>query len=168
MTGPTLRAAYGSWPRYNRALRDVVSGLTEDDLAIRTTPERWPLWATIGHLACQRVSGLCGIAGEPGAESTPFPDALYRCPGDEYLEPVMTREDLLGAIDTTFAIVDRCLDGWTASMLEEEIVRTFPDETIVRTRGDIIERAYAHDVYHLGEVNEILTRAGVPQLELWG
>ena len=49
---------------------------TVEQLAIRPTPERWPLWATIGHLACQRVSGLCGLLGEPEHSSTPFPNAL--------------------------------------------------------------------------------------------
>jgi hypothetical protein len=106
----TIRPAYGNWLRYNRQLQDVVAALTEQQLAIRPTPQRWPIWATIGHLACQRVSWLCGFAGEPGAEATAFPDALHRCPGDEYLEPAMTAGELVAALDSTFRIVDRVLD----------------------------------------------------------
>src|SRR4051812_21611561 len=84
VSSAAIRPAFSSWPRYNRQLRDVVAALTDEQLAIRPSPERWPVWATVGHLACQRVSWLCGFAGEPGADATPFPDALHRCPGDEY------------------------------------------------------------------------------------
>jgi len=98
---------------YNRQLRQVVATLTDEQLAIRPSPDRWPIWASIGHLLCQRVCWLCNFAGEPGAEATPFPDALYRCPGDEYLEPAMDSGELVEAIDSTFRIVETVLDSWT-------------------------------------------------------
>jgi hypothetical protein len=77
MTKATIRPAYSKWADYNRRVRDVVAAMTDEQLAIRPTPERWPLWATVGHACCQRVSWLCGFAGEPGAETTPFINALY-------------------------------------------------------------------------------------------
>lgn len=33
--------------------------MTQEQLNIRPAPDRWPLWATIGHAACQRVFSLC-------------------------------------------------------------------------------------------------------------
>src|SRR4029453_3509958 len=88
--GPvSIRPAYSSWPTYNQRLRDAVSGLTDEQLALRSTPERWPMWATIGHTACQRVFWLCDFAGEPGADTTPFTNAGYDCPGDDDLEHVL-------------------------------------------------------------------------------
>jgi hypothetical protein len=167
MSNPTIRPAFIDWPRYDRRLREVVATLTEGQLAIRPSPERWPLWATIGHTACQRVSWLCGFAGEPGAETTPFPDALYSCPGDEDLEHVLSAEQLVEALDSTFRIVEGCLDRWTADMLDEEIRRTFGDEEWVHTRGSVIQRVFAHDVYHCAELNEALGLAGLPQIDLW-
>jgi len=65
------------WPQYNRRLRDVVGAMTDEQLAIRPSPKRWPIWATVGHTACQRVFWLCDFAGEPGAETTPFTNAAY-------------------------------------------------------------------------------------------
>jgi uncharacterized damage-inducible protein DinB len=168
MSSPTIRSAHASWPTYNRRLRDVVAGLNAAQLAIEPAPDRWPLWATIGHLACQRVSWLCGFAGEPGAETTPFPDALHTCPGDEDLEHVLGPADLAAALDATFAIVDAVLDRWTADSLDEEIRRTFGAEEWVHTRGWVIGRIFAHDVYHVAELNEALSRAGLPQVDLWG
>jgi hypothetical protein len=164
----TIRPAFASWPDYNRALRETVTGLTDDQLAVRPAPDRWPLWATIGHLACQRVSWLCGFAGESGADGTPFPDALYRCPGDEYLEPVMSVGELEAALDVTFHIIEGALDTWTPEMLGEEIRRDFGGDPWIHTRGFVIQRVFAHDVWHMAELNEALTKAGLGSIDPWG
>ena len=43
----------------------MVAGLTEEQLALRPSADRWPIWATIGHTACQRVFWLCDVFGDP-------------------------------------------------------------------------------------------------------
>jgi hypothetical protein len=37
----------------------------------------------------------------------------------------------------------------------------------VYTRGAVIQRVFAHDIYHCAEINEILGRAGLLQIQLW-
>ena len=167
MTTHTIRPAYSNWPAYNRRLRDVVAALTEEQLALQPTTERWPLWATIGHAACQRVFWLCDFAGEPGAETTPFTNAGYDCPGDDDLEHVLSADDLAAALDSTFRIVERCLDLWTLDMLDEEIRRPDWDESWVHTRGAVLQRVFAHDIWHIAELNEALGTAGLAQVNLW-
>jgi hypothetical protein len=162
-----IRPAYSMWPQYNQRLRDVVAAMTDEQLAIRPAPERWPLWATVGHAACQRISWLCDFAGEPGAETTPFTDALHFCPGDEDLEHPLSVRALVEALDSTFRIVENCLDRWTLDMLDEVIRRTFGREEWVYTRGSVIQRVFIHDVYHCSELNEALGIAGLPQIALW-
>jgi uncharacterized damage-inducible protein DinB len=161
----SIRPAYSNWPRYNRAIRDVVAGLTADQLALRPTPERWPIWATIGHLACQRVFWLCDFAGEPGAASSPFPNAGYDCPGDDDLEHVWSADALAAALDATFEIVEGCLDRWTLDMLDEEIAP--PGDQRVYSRGSILQRVFAHDIAHAAELNEVLGREGLSQINYW-
>ena len=87
-----IRPAFSNWPDYNRSFRDVITALTDDQLAMRPSPERWPVWATVGHAACQRVFWLCDFAGEAGAETTPFPNAGNNCPGDDDLETVLNAD----------------------------------------------------------------------------
>jgi uncharacterized damage-inducible protein DinB len=164
----SIRSAYGVWPRYNAALRAVVASLTEEQLARRPAPDRWPLWATIGHLACQRVFWLCDFAGEPGADTTRFTNAVYDCPGDDDLEHVLSAADLVEALDATFAIVERCLDRWTSEMLDEELSRREWDDSWVHSRGWVVQRVFSHDVYHCAELNEALSAAGLPEIDLWG
>ena len=163
----TIRAAYSKWPDYNRRVRDVVAGLTEGQLALQPSPERWPLWATVGHAACQRVFWLCDFAGEPGAETTPFKNAGFDCPGDDDLEHALGADALAAALDSTFRIVEGCLDRWTLEMLDEVLQRPEWDDSWVHTRGSVLQRVFSHDVYHTAELNEALGRAGLAQVDLW-
>lgn len=163
----TIRPAFSTWPLFNDRLRDTVAALTDEHLALTPTPDRWPMWATIGHLACQRVFWLCDAAGEPGADTTPFTDAGHDCPGDDDLEHILGPQELVDALDSTFRIVEARLDAWTLDMLGEEIRHPDSDPDWVYTRGAIIQRVFAHDVSHASELNEMLGRSGLPQMELW-
>ncbi|CAN5577915.1 hypothetical protein BH23CHL10_BH23CHL10_07750 [soil metagenome] len=167
MIKQTIRPAYSKWPEYNRLFCDAVAALTCEQLAIKPSPDRWPLWATVGHTACQRVFWLCDFAGEPGAETTPFTNATYNCPGDDDLEHVLSAGQLVDALDSTFRIVEGCLDRWTLDMLHEEIRRPEWDGTWVHSRGAVIQRVFAHDISHTAEVNEALGIAGLLQINLW-
>lgn len=167
MATASIRAAYSKWPDYNRRFRDVVIALSEEQLSIRSSEEGWPLWATIGHAACQRVFWLCDFAGEPGAETTRFTNAGYDCPGDDDLEHVLDAGELADALDSTFRIVEATLDRWTVDMLADELRRPEWDESWVHTRGAVIQRVFSHDVYHIADVNGILAGAGLPQVDLW-
>lgn len=167
MTTDTIRAAYAFWPRVNDRLRDRVAALTEAQLAIKPAPDRWPIWAIVGHLACQRVFWLCDFAGEPGAETTRFTNAAWDCPGDDDLEHVLSAADLVEALDSTYRIVERCLDTWTINQLADELRRPEWDGSWVHTRGAVLGRVFAHDVAHCGELNEILAAVGLAQVDIW-
>ena len=166
MSDLPIRPAYSTWPHYQARLRGIIGQLSEDQLARQPSPDRWPMWATVGHLACQRVFWLCDYAGEPGADRTPFTNAGNDCPGDDDLEHVLNADQLVAALDSTFGIVEQVLDGWTVASLADEI-RPEWDETRVHTRGFVIERVLSHDVYHCAELNEILATAGLPLIDLW-
>ena len=168
MSDSTIRPAFSTWPHYDRRLRDVVAAMTGEQLASRPSPDRWPLWATVGHLACQRVFWLCDFAGEPGASATRFTNAAYDCPGDDDLEHVLSADQLVEGLDSTFCIVEACLDRWTPAMLEQELRRPEWHGSWVHTRGWVIQRVFSHDVYHCAELNEALGKVGLPQIDLWG
>jgi len=174
MSKPSIRAAYSMWPQYNRRLRDVVAEMSTDDLATtsighaaRPELERWPIWATVGHVACQRVFWLCDFLGEPGADTTPFTNAAYNCPGDDDLENVLDAPALVSALDSTFAIVERCLDHWAVEMLDEEIRRPDIGAGWAYSRGSVLQRVFSHDVYHCGELSQTLGAVGLPKIDLW-
>lgn len=167
MSAAGVRAAFSTWPDFNERLRQRVTNLTGEELAIVPGAERWPLWASIGHLACQRVFWLCDVAGAPGASTSPFPNAGYDCPGDDDLEHVWSAERLAEALGATFQIVEHCLDTWTLESLGEVIRHPEWESDPERTRGASLERVFAHDIWHIAELNEALGRAGLEQIDLW-
>jgi hypothetical protein len=167
MSDVTIRSAYPTWPRLDRQLRAAVARLTPDQLAFQPGPDRWPLWATIGHLACQRVFWLCVVAGAPGQESTPFPDSGSNCPGDDDLEHVLSADDLVAALEVTFGIVETCLDTWSLASLMDVIRHPEWGDDWVHTRGEIVQRVLVHDATHIAELNEAFTTAGLPTIDPW-
>jgi uncharacterized damage-inducible protein DinB len=166
MDSPTIRAAYDMWPQYNRRLRDVVAGMTPEQLLLRPAPERWPVWATVGHTAGMRVYWLCDIIGEPGAETTPFANG-GGIGWEDDLEHPRSASELVEALDSSFRIVEACLDRWTMDQLGDEIVREHRAQRQVHTRGSILQRMFTHDAYHCGELSQTLGIAGLPQIDLW-
>lgn len=140
--------------------------MTDAQLALRPSPDRWPVWATAAHTAGARVYWLCEIVGEPGAETTPFPLGSDLGWEDDLDHPRTGRE-VEHALATTFAIVERCLDRWTVDMLGDEIQRSYGGSTQVHTRSSILQRLLTHDAYHCGELSQTLGIEGLPQIDLW-
>jgi uncharacterized damage-inducible protein DinB len=162
----TIRLFYDRWPQYNRRLTEIIGAMSDEQLAIRPSPERDPIWATVGHTAGARVYWLCHVLGEPGAESTPFTDPT----GDGWeddLDHPRSAGELVGALDTTWAIIDDVLDRWTPAMLEETFERFYGDQRQVHSRSSILQRLLTHEAYHCGELSQTLGIEGLPQIDLW-
>ena len=162
----TIRPFYDMWPQYNRRLRDVIAQMTPEQLAIRPAPERWPIWATVGHTAMMRVYWLCDVVGESGADTTPF-GAGAELGWEDDLDHPRTADELLEALDSTWQLIDRCLDGWTPRMLAHEIQRSYDGQLQIHTRGSIVQRMFTHEAYHSGELSQTLGIHGLPQIDLW-
>ena len=163
----TIRSAYGMWPQYNRRLREVVADLTDEQLAVRPAPELLPIWATVGHTAAMRVYWLCEVVGEPGAETTPFWFDGATFDWADELDHARSARELAEALDSSFAVVEGCLDRWTLDMLGDEIERRYGDTVQVHTRSSILQRMLTHDAWHAGELSLTLGLNGLPQPDLW-
>ena len=166
MSNATLRFAYDMWPQYNRRLREVVAAMTDEQLAIRPSADGSPIWATVGHTAGVRVYWLCDVVGEPGAETTPFTDPEHTGWEDDLDHP-RSADELVGALDSTFRIIEGCLDRWTPEMLGDLVHRDYHGTDQVHTRSSILQRLFSHEAYHCGELSQTLGIHGLPQIDLW-
>jgi uncharacterized damage-inducible protein DinB len=163
----SIRAFYDQWPTYNRRLVEVVGAMSPEQLAIRHGPELWPMWATVGHTAGMRVYWLCGELNEPGAETTPFTDPMSGIGWEDDLDSPRNAGELVTALESTWRIVDGCLDRWTPEMLRESFVRKWGSGGQVHTRASVLQRLFSHDAYHCGELSQTLGIHGLPQIDLW-
>ena len=162
----SIRPFYDRWPQYNHRLTEVVAAMSDEQLAIRPARDGWPIWAIVGHTAAARVYWLCGVVGEPGAETTPFSDPNGEGWEDDLDHPRGAAE-LVGALETTWGIVDRCLDRWTPESLQETVERVYGDRRQVHSRASIVQRLLTHEAYHCGELSLTLGIHDLPQIDLW-
>ena len=162
----SIRTFYDRWPQYDRRLRETVGALTDEQLAIRPGPDHFAIWGLVGHIAGTRVYWLCRVLGEPGADSTPWPTADVDGWEDDPSHPRSAAE-LVGALDSTFAIIDRLLDRWTPEMLTEEFERWYRDERQVHTRTSVLQRLLTHEAYHGGEISQSLGLHGLDPVYIW-
>jgi len=158
---------YEGWQIYNERIVEVVRDLSAEELETRPAPDGWPIWATLGHTAGARVYWLCGVFGEPGAESTPFADPMTEIGWEDDLDTPRTAVELTEALDSTWRIVAGCLQRWTPDMLFEEFDRQAGKKTQVHTRQAVLIRLLSHDSYHCGELSQTLGIHNLPQIDLW-
>ena len=162
----TIRRFYDRWPQYQRRLVETVAPLSDEQLALRPGPDRWPIWATLAHLAEMRLYWLCNVLDEPGAERTPWPD-LPDDGWEDDLDRPRTVAEIVEGLTTTFAIVDHVLDTWTVEMLDEQVDRQRGAVLQRHTRGSILQRMLTHDAYHIGEVSQTLGANGIDAADIW-
>ena len=160
-----IRRFYAGWNVYNDQMVTVVGDLTPSQLEVRPAAGRWPLWATIGHTAGMRVYWLCGVLQEPGADATPFADPLSEIGWEDDLDTPRTADDLVEALETTWQIIDGCLQRWSIAMIDEVFRR--PGTRQPHSRQSVLMRLISHDAYHCGEISQTLGIHGLPQIDLW-
>ena len=159
---------YADWCGYNARMVAHLRGLSAEDLAFRSRAghDYWPIWAIAAHTVGARVFWLCHVLGEPGAERTPFTDPTGFGWEDE-LEVVRSAEEVAAAWESTWGVVQRCLDRWTPPMLDEAFPRQGRTGVQLHTRQSILLRLITHEAYHSGEIALIQGMHGRPPLDLW-
>ena len=165
--GTSIGRFFEGWETYNQRIVEVVGELSPVDLAIRPAPDGWPIWATIAHTAGARVYWLCGVFGEPGADTTPFSDPASGIGWEDDLDTARSAPELIEALESTWRIIASCLERWTADSLFEPFEGQAGKRTQVHTRQAVLLRLLSHDAYHCGELSQTLGIHGLPQIDLW-
>jgi hypothetical protein len=70
----SIRLFYDRRPQYNRRITEIIAPMTDEQLAIRPSPEHLPMWPSLATWRASESTGSATCWGEPGAESTPFTD----------------------------------------------------------------------------------------------
>jgi uncharacterized damage-inducible protein DinB len=167
MGNESVAPFYEGWRKQNGRLVDAMRSLSDEELKLRAAPHQWPIWAIAAHTAGTRVYWLCGVFKEPGAETTPFTDAASGYGWEDDENTPRGSDDLVTALESSWAIVERCLASWTTSMLNDEFSREIGGKTQRHTRQSVLMRMLTHDAYHSGEISQILGSHGLPEIDLW-
>jgi uncharacterized damage-inducible protein DinB len=163
----SVREFYADWADYNRRFIDTVRGLTAADLALPVpASEGWPIWAAIGHLAGMRVYWLCVVAGEPGADDTPFRNVASEGWEDDLDHP-RSVDELVTALETTWQVIEATLQRWPPALLAETVDRDAALGLQRHSRQSILLRLQYHEAYHAGEINVALKANGRELFDPW-
>ncbi len=140
--------------------------LGPQELQLSASPEGWPIWAIVSHIASARVYWLCGVFKESGADTTPFPDPN----GDgweDHLDVPRRSDELMFAIESSWRIVDSCLARWTPETMGEIFTRVRNGEVQRHSRHSVLTRLVMHDAFHCGEVSSLLGAQGLASMDPW-
>jgi uncharacterized damage-inducible protein DinB len=177
MSVPVLKPIYEGWTRHHALVIDAISGLTPEQLALRTAPHQWAIWQLAAHVAGSRAFWFQDVLGEGDAatrdlfrvDRTTVPGLSLADAGWEDVEDhPRTAEELVDGLERTWAIVDDCLRRWTAEDLDVSMVRPSTIGRPSRTypRGSIVWHVLEHDIHHGGEISQILGSNGLAGLDL--
>jgi len=112
------------------------------------------------------VYWLGAILKEPGAAGMPFPDPT----GDGWEDDLTHRRqpgELIFAIESSWKMVEECLERWTPEMLQDEFRRERDGKIQFHSRQSVIVGLLTHDGYHAGEISQTLGMHGLQEVDLW-
>jgi uncharacterized damage-inducible protein DinB len=162
----SVDSLYEGWRRVQDRLVERLPRMSDEELSLRGGSDGWPVWALIAHFAGTRAYWLCTVCGEPGVETTPFPNPAIDG-WEDHLDQPRGSAELLDAIESTGAIVDRCMREWNLDMLPVAFSRVRNGEVQRHTRASVLTRIISHDFFHVGEVSVLLGSHGWPSLDPW-
>jgi uncharacterized damage-inducible protein DinB len=157
---------FEGWGRIHLQLVRRVSKLGPEELQLRSTTQSWPVWAIVSHIAGARVYWLSGVFKEPGAEQTPFADPFGEGWEDRLDIPRHT-DELIFAVESSWSVVESCLQRWTPEMLGETFTREISGNIQHHTRQSVLTRLATHDAFHCGEISILLDASGFASLDPW-
>lgn len=160
----SLWSLYEGWERVQLRLTDGIRGLAAETLALSRV-EGWPVWALAAHVAGARVYWLCGVLKEAGSETTPF--GIDGDGWEDHPEHPRSAEELVRALETSWAVVAACLERWTPPMLAERFERSYGDQIQSHTRSSVLTRLMTHDAFHTGEISLVLGSHGLAAVDPW-
>ncbi len=167
---------YDGWARIQSNLVRVLGPLDDEQLALRpaTEPNHWAIWQLASNMAGGRAYWFHDVLGEgPAAVRDMFLVASTTVPGlslsdagweDDETHP-RSAVELVGALETTWGLVQECIDRWSAAELEEVLPAGAGAYPTVK-RGWVIWHLIEHELQHGTEIALILRQNGLATIEL--
>jgi uncharacterized damage-inducible protein DinB len=173
---PGLVDIYDGWARHQASFVEVLGHLTVEQLALRPTeePHHWAIWQLAANMAGGRAYWFHDVLGEGPAEvrdmfrvtQTTVPGLPLSMAGweDDENQP-RTSAELVHAFQVTWAVIENCLQRWSADDLEVVLPAGAGSYPTVK-RGWVIWHLIEHELQHGTEMAVILRRHGLPTFEL--
>jgi uncharacterized damage-inducible protein DinB len=153
----TLTMFYTSWQAYQDHLKETLTSLTAEQLALRAAPGLRSLGETVVHIiGCRRV-WFTGFLGEDGGA-----EVKASARWDEPEAPVPTAGELAAVLDRTWHLMADCLARWSPADMHQTFADERQGKRVELTRAQVVWHVLEHDLHHGGEVSLTLGMHGIP------
>ncbi len=154
----SLSAVYEGWEGFNRSLVHAVVDLNSDTLEFRSHPEMNSVGEVFLHLADGRVDwleridpeGFSGLRSKISARESSITNAV----------------ELSSWLDETWQATAAMLSRWSVHDLDATYEQPYQGKVYAVSRQWVIWRIMCHDIYHGGQISELLAAQGIFPTEL--
>lgn len=158
--GRPIRVAFdhaSGWARIQQSLVRMLAPLTIEQLGLRSSPAMWSVGTLAAHMVVGRARWWHLWLGE-GDDSIA---ALLSLDAGE-----RTAAEIAAAHRLTADLIAGCLGRWTDADLEAEFGNPAQPDRGLRSRRWIAWHVLEHDLFHAGELSQVLGMHGLPGLEI--
>jgi len=156
-----LNYVYEGWKGFNQSIVNAVAGLTPEQLAFRATPDMRSVEEVAWHIADGRVDWFRRIDAPGSAELT---ESIAAREGK--IPANYSADELVTWLNRTYRMVEETLAQWTVDDLAVSFHHPYAGKIYAVSRQWVIWRIMAHDIYHGGQLSEILAIEGIEPTEL--
>lgn len=190
----SLLPFYTGWGSFNQRLAAAIAPLTQEQLALRATPQHWSIGMYVTHIVANRAWWFHARMGEGGDDLTALELwALGVCEAD--VDPCHTAAELVAGLDRTWHMIEQTLVRLTPTDLErlipplteaerarhanlvEPALQPYARMWLERARlagetrpavslQSIIWDIIEHDIHHGSEISTTLGLHGLPVVEM--
>lgn len=151
-----MSSVYEGWEGFNQSIVNAVADLTAEQLRFRATQEMRSVEEVAWHIADGRVDWFIRIGAPSSEELSALISARDGKPPASY-----TSKDLTGWLNRTYEMVEATLGQWTVDDLDVTFNQPYQGRVYAVSRQWVIWRIMAHDIYHGGQLSEVLAMQGI-------
>jgi uncharacterized damage-inducible protein DinB len=152
---PTLDTFYENWKVYQDHLKTAIAPLTNEQLALRASPELRTMSEIAAHIIATRIGWFMRFLGEDIAELAPLDE------WDMPEAPPRTATELVHGLDASWQILADALARWSSADMQQVISRERNGQTRRFPRSWVIWHLIEHDLHHGGELSLTLGVQGL-------
>lgn len=157
MDAKRLTYVYEGWDGFHRSIVNAIAPLTPDQLAFRAAKDMRSVGEVAWHIADGRIDWFKRLDA-PGSKEL----EAQQQPRTEPFEA----QPIVDWLNTTWEMVQRTLEQWTVDDLPATYHHPYQGKTYAVSRQWTIWRIMAHDIYHGGQLSEMLAMQGIFPVDL--
>jgi uncharacterized damage-inducible protein DinB len=154
-----LKPFYDGWAEQQKKLIETLRPLTSEQMQLRPGPSEWAIWQLASNMIGGRLYWLCFMLGQD--DRGVLKDKVDGW--EDRPDHPRSAEEVIGALQKTWGVVEACLDRWTLDDLGVEVTRKdFWGRLVTITPGWVLWRLMSHEVHHGSEIALICRVHGLP------